>query len=267
MASDPERVKRMQFAASFCLFDNKLRSSGNSSIIWGLLNALIGVVILATDDMWGMVSLLLGLGLIAAGIYERKVRDPKVIIISAGTLAVLALWNFALIALAAMGEVRLALGGRTLYWAIAQGWGAYATWKTYSTYKMLHDNCDSLTMEQVRGYVDELRKAKPDQSLDVIEFDANAGFVQGTQRYRLKPVEDLYLTARYRTQLGSMRLEEVSFVARNEVSLTPEGEKWMSKKIKATVRLGPLQLDRVSITPEMAARINPAARAIALGST
>jgi hypothetical protein len=91
--------------------------------------------------------------------------------------------------------------------------------------------------------------------------------MQGTQRYRLKPVEDLYLTARYRTQLGSMRLEEVSFVARNEISLTAEGEKWMSKKIKATVRLGPLQLDKVSITPDMAARINPAARAIALGST
>lgn len=208
-----------------------------------------------------------GIGLIAAGIYEKKVRDPKVIIISAATLGMLALWNFALIVLASMGSVRLALGGRTLYWAIAQAWGAYATWKTYSTYKMLHENCDPLTVDQVRGYVDELRKVKPDQSLDLIEFDVNDGFVQGTKRYRLKPVEDFYLTARYKSQLGSLRLEEVNFVPRNEVTVTPEGEKWMSKKIKAAVQLGPLRLTKVTITPEVAARINPAARAIALGTS
>jgi hypothetical protein len=84
---------------------------------------------------------------------------------------------------------------------------------------------------------------------------------------RLKPVEDLYLTARYKTQLGSMRLEEVCFVPRGEVLLTAEGEKWMSKKIKAAVQLGPLRLDKVTITPEMACRINPAARAVSLGKS
>jgi hypothetical protein len=256
----------MQFAASFCLFDNKLSSSGTSSIVWGVLNVLIGGLILAGDDRWGWVSLLLGLALITAGIYEKRVRDPKVIIISAGTLAMLAIWNFGLIGLSAMGQVQLALGGRTLYWAIAQAWGAYTTWKTYATYKMLHENCDPLTLEQVRGYLNELQKVKPDQSLDLIEFDANAGFVQGTQRYRLKPIEDIYLTARYKTALGSTRLEEVSFVPRSEVSLTAEGEKWMSKKIKAAVRLGPLHLDKVSITPEMAGRINPSVRAATLGA-
>src|SRR5579859_3445721 len=160
MATDPARLERMRFAASYCLFDNQLRSSGTSSIVWGVLNAIVGGLILAANDSWGAVSLLLGIGLIAAGIYEKKVRDPKVIVISAATLAALALWNFALIALAAMGQVQLALGGRTLYWAIAQAWGAYATWKTYSTYKMLHEKCDPLTVEQVRGYVEELRKTK-----------------------------------------------------------------------------------------------------------
>jgi hypothetical protein len=57
------------------------------------------------------------------------------------------------------------------------------------------------------------------------------------------------------------------FIPRNEVSLTQEGEKWMSKKMKATVQLGSLKLEKVSISPETAARINPTARAIALGST
>jgi hypothetical protein len=72
---------------------------------------------------------------------------------------------------------------------------------------------------------------------------------------------------RYKSQLGSLQLEEVGFVPRSEVTLTLEGEKWMSKKIKASVQLGPLKLDKVSITPDMALRINPAARLIALGTT
>ena len=119
----------------------------------------------------------------------------------------------------------------------------------------------------MRGYVDELRKTKAEQSVDLVEFEASAGFVEGRKRYRLKPVEDLYLVARYKAQLGSLQLEELIFVPRSEVTLSPAGEKWMSKKINASVSLGPVTLEKVSITPEMAMRINPAARAIALGSS
>jgi hypothetical protein len=91
--------------------------------------------------------------------------------------------------------------------------------------------------------------------------------VQGTKRYRLKPVEDLYLAVRYKAQLGSLLLEEVNFVPRSQVTLTAEGEKWMSKKLKASVQLGPLKLDKVTITPDMAARMDPTARAISVGHT
>ena len=254
-------------AGSFCLFDKKLRSSGDSSIVWGALNLLIGAAALAGHNVWGAVSLLLGLALVVAGVYERKVRDPKVIIISAATLAGLALWDLMLVGLAAMGKVHLALGGRTLFWAIAQAYGAYATWRTYSTYKMLQEKSDPLTVGQVREYIDELKKAKPEQSVDLVQFDVNSGFVQGTKQYRLKPVEDLYLAARYKPQFGSLQLEEIGFVPRNEVMLTLGQEKWMSKKIKATIQLGPLRLDRVTITPEMASRISPGARLMSFGTT
>lgn len=260
MASDSERLDRLALAGAFCLFDKKLRSSGNSSVVWGLLNALIGASIIARGDAWGVISLLLGLALIAAGLYERRVRDPKVVIVSAATLGGLALWNFAMIGLAAMGSMRLSLGGRTLFWAIAQAAGAYATWKTYSTYKLLREKSDPITVEQVRGYVDELKKAKPEQTLDLLEFEVNAGFIEGRKRYRMKPFDDLYLVVQYKAQFSSLQLEGIDFVPRDQVTLTPEGEKWMSKKIKATVQLGSLRLEKVNISPEMAVRINPAAR-------
>jgi hypothetical protein len=264
MAGDPERLERLGLASSFCLFDKKLRSTGNASIVWGLINVLLGTAIVAANNRWGAVSLLLGLALIAAGVYERTVRDPKVIIISAAMLGGLALWNFALVALVAVSRAQTSASGRILFWAIAQAWGSYATWKTYSTYKMLREKSDPLTVQQVQAYMDDLKKAKPKQSVDLVEFDVNS-FLQGTKRYRLKPVEDLYLAARYKAQLGSLQLEELNFVPRREVTLTLGGEKWMSKKIRATVQLGPFKLEKVSITPEMAARINPAAQAMVLG--
>ena len=256
---DQDRVKRLQIAGQFCMFDKKLRSSGNSSMVWGVLNLLIGGLGFLSNNHWGVVSLVLGAALVAVGAYERKVRDPKVIIVSAGTLAGLAVWNFALIALAASGKGELALGGRTLYWAIAQAIGAFSTWKTYSTYKMLQAEADPGTAEQVRAYIDELKRAKPSERLDLIEFEVNAGFVQGTKRFRLMPVEDLYMAARYKSQLGSLTLEEVLFVPRHEFTFTTQGERWMSKKLRGSVRLGALQLDKVTIQPDMAMRITSGA--------
>jgi len=266
MAADPQRLEQLNVAGAFCLFDNKLRSSGKGSIIWGALNLLIGGVLVARNEDLGFVTVVLGLALIIAGIYERRVRDPKVIIVSAVTLAVLAIWNFTLIGLAAMGRVELALGGRTLFWAIAQTFGAYATWKTYSTYKMLLEKADPLTLQQVREYIEELNRAKAEH-LDLIQFEVNAGFTEGTKRYRLKPMENLYLVARYKSQLGSLKLEDVSFAPRSDVTVIVEGEKWMSKKMKATVQLGSQKLDKVSITPDMVSRINPATNLASFSST
>ena len=266
MAADPQRLEQLNVAGAFCLFDNKLRSSGKGSIIWGALNLLIGGVLVARNEDLGFVSVVLGLALIIAGIYERRVRDPKVIIVSAVTLAVLAIWNFTLIGLAAMGRVELALGGRTLFWAIAQTFGAYATWKTYSTYKMLLEKADPLTLQQVREYIEELNRAKAEH-LDLIQFEVNAGFAEGTKRYRLKPMENLYLVARYKSQLGSLKLEDVSFAPRSDVTVIVEGEKWMSKKMKATVQLGSQKLDKVSIIPDMVSRINPATNLASFSST
>ena len=53
---------------------------------------------------------------------------------------------------------------RTLYWGIAQA-GSYTTWQTYHTYKMLRETSDPATVEQVRGYIDELKKMRADESL------------------------------------------------------------------------------------------------------
>jgi hypothetical protein len=59
----------------------------------------------------------------------------------------------------------------------------------------------------------------------------------------------------------------VSFAPRSDVTVIVEGEKWMSKKMKATVQLGSQKLDKVSITPDMVSRINPATNLASFSST
>jgi hypothetical protein len=249
------------------MFDKKLRSSGNGSIAWGLLNVAIGGVLVSGHHLSGLVSLSFGAALVIEGFYERKVRDPKVIIVSTATLAALSLLHFSSIVLAAVNKTSLAFGGRSIYWAIAEAAGAYNTWKTYAVYQKLRDESDPAVVQEISSNLDELKKAKPDQSLDLIQFDVNSGFGSATKRYRLKPMEDLYLIADYKMQFSSMILDGITFVPRNEVSLVSEGDKWMSKKIKASVQLGPLKLEKVTITPDMAARIDPAAGVMAYGVT
>ena len=80
---------------------------------------------------------------------------------------------------------------------------------------MLHEKSDPLMVGQIRGYIDELKKVKPDQSIDLIEFEANAGFLEASRRYRLKPIDDLYFLVKYKSELGSLSLEEVDFVPRD----------------------------------------------------
>ena len=77
MATDPQRVERLSVAGAFCLFDKKLRSSGNGSIVWGLLNLLIGALLVAANDKWGAVSLLLGLALVRGGYSTREKCAPE----------------------------------------------------------------------------------------------------------------------------------------------------------------------------------------------
>jgi hypothetical protein len=217
----------------------------------------MGGIVLALHHSWlGAVLVLFGFALIVEGIYQRSAGDPEVIRVSAATLAAMALWNFGL----------LGFGGgvEALLWAIAQCVGAYTTWADYSTYKTLREQSDSVTVEEVRGYVNELRQAKPDQTIDLIEFDVHPSLAgrlaECTARYRLKPFEDLYLMTRYKVQVGPLELEEISFVPRAQVTVASEGEKGMSHKIKTSVQLGQTKLENVAITPEMVKRLRPAAR-------
>jgi hypothetical protein len=136
MTTDPQRIKRLEVASAFCLFDKKLRSSGNGSIVWGVLNLAIGGALLTANDRWGTVSVVLGLALVAAGIYERTVRDPKVIIFGTDSRTSSELRFDRPYA---MGKVVPALEGE-LFLGDRASLGRRGHLETYSVYKALAKN-------------------------------------------------------------------------------------------------------------------------------
>jgi len=136
-ANSPERRKRLQIAGAFCVFDKKLRSRGTSSILWG------------------------------------TVRDPKVILISAGTLAVLALWNLALIVLAAIGKTGLALWKQNSLLGNCPGRSSARYVEDLQPVQSSARRVGPLTVEQVRDTWKSSKKAKPKGSVHMIEFDVN----------------------------------------------------------------------------------------------
>ena len=50
------------------------------------------------------------------------------------------------------------------------------------------------------------------------------------------------------------------------MTLIPVSGDWSDKKIRASIQLGPRKVKSVTITPDMALRINPSARANVVGT-
>ena len=124
-----------------CTYDRQLNSSGKGTIGWGVFSFAIGLFI-TLNGGWGWINLGFGLLLIATGIYEMKVREPKVIRVSAAVLGLLAVWNIAAIVLSAYFHTRFI--GHGLWIGIAQIFGATSTWKQYDAYAKLRQAADLL---------------------------------------------------------------------------------------------------------------------------
>lgn len=242
-------------AAEFTTFDKSLTSSGRISIFWGAINLVLAAILLAAGNMFGVVDAALGTLLVASGMYEMKVRDPRVIKISALTLGLLAAWNLGGIALTFATNSRLVFGAHSLWWGIAQAFGAVSTWKSYSAYEALKREADEYLCSRIRESADHLRTCSPKQTVDVIEFKLPAKFGDNETWIRMMPFEDAVLIGEYTSSLNRLKLKGLGCTSADQIQAEAMGEKWMSKKLKAKVRLGERVIEKVEIGPEMLSRL------------
>lgn len=248
------RLLALNRAAEFVTFDRNLTASGRSSIFWGAINLIFAAVLLAAGNMFGLVDAALGTLLVVSGIYEMRVRDPRVVKISALTLGLLALWNFAGLALAVATHSKIVFGFHSIWWGIAQGAGAVNTWKAYSQYESLRRDLDEYLCTRLRESAEHLRTS-PKQTVDVVEFTVASSFAQPEKYIRLMPFEDAVLVGEFTSTFN--RLKPIGFGCTSADSIEAErtGDKWMSKKVKVKIRLGERTIEKAEIDPEMLSRL------------
>ena len=250
---DQQRLERMNLSLAVCLFDSSLKSSGKSGIIWGAINLLIGGVQISSGNGYGYVVCGLGLFLVVTGMYEMKVREAWVVKLSAITLGILAIWNVGGVALAMFSDIRLVLGGKALIWGIFQAIGAYNTWQTYAVYKTLLEHSDAMTLEEVKRILKEAEKIKPKENSEIIVFQVSPT-LGDKHIWRLVPVEDVLLSLQYKKELRES-LESAAFLEPDQIKIDTQGEKFLSKNLKAKLTIAETVIEDVTIEPEMLARM------------
>ena len=245
------RIEKLNVAASLHQFDKALNRSAWSSLGWGAFSVLIGAFLFSRNSRFGWVNLAAGGLLIVAGLYEKSVREPKVIKVSAATLGLLGLWNLAGFVLAMMAHSRVA--GHPLI-AVVQLIGAWNTYASYSTYAALLAASDPAANMEFKAMLDQLQTADPATAPDMVEFTSHK-FGKNDVRWRARRVDDVLLFRGNEVVLGRNNSKvECFFVPRQQVKLDITGEKLLGRGQKATVTAGNVQF-KTTIASAMAQKL------------
>ena len=262
MRTSDERFRKLQTAASLMNFEYGLKASGKTSIYWGIFTLFFGVLGLSSpfvgmvasikaNILIGAVNFLLGAFLIAAGIYQRRSRRPRVFRISAVTLGLLAAWNLGGFILSLLFDVTV---GHPLVAGLAHSYGAYKAWRSYGEYVVLLKSTDPAALEETRNRTRELAVGDP----NAIKF--RRMMTRHDPYWRLKFVDDLVFLVRMgaifaRESSKWLKVREVLWLRRDQLKVESSDDRWSTKDLYATIHLGDGRKEAVRIHPDMLLRL------------
>lgn len=245
------RIDKLNVAAALHEFDRALNRGAWESLGWGAFSVGIGVILLyTTAHLVGWVNLAFGFLLIAEGLYEKRVREPKVIMVSASTLGLLGLWNLYGFVMAMVSNARY-VGHPWV--AIVQLVGAWRTYSSYSKYAALVAASDPATNMEFASILDQVQTSDPASTPDMVEFTASK-FGKNDMRWRARRMHDgdLIFFLGNEVVLGRKKSKPTCFfVQRQQVRFEITGEKMFGRKQKAAITAGDQQW-KATIAPEMA---------------
>ena len=232
-----------------CTFDRQLNSGGKGSIGWGVFTLAIGLFITGRGG-WGWINIGFGLLLIATGIYEMKVREPKVIRVSAAVLGLLAVWNIGIVLLSFYFHTPAI--GHGLWFGIMQALGAAATWKQYDVYVKLRETADPLAVSQVQQYLNEIRSGAE----SVVQFKAKP-LLGAEQRWSVRFIDDLAFMVHANPGIFGTKgsIKEALWIPKNQLRVQNEGDRWIGSDAKATVFIAQAKIEKAIFARDMLQRM------------
>ena len=248
--SATSRLDRLNIAAALLDFDQSLKRSAWGSLGWGIFSLAAGIW-LVLNNRFGWINVAFGLLLMLEGLYEMRVREPKVIQVAAATLGILALWNLSALLLAIAG-FRVA-GAHPLV-AFGQLLGAWMTYKSYADYAALLAESDPGMNEELKMLIHQLKNADPANDPDVVEF-ISSRFSDSEIRWRVRSMPGSLFFMGNEMFFGRRRSKATClFVPPADVKIEITGEKTFGNKQKAVVTAAGLRLKAI-FTPEMAQKL------------
>lgn len=195
---------------------------------------------------------IVGLFLILEGIALFFVQR-KVIAMLIETLTLLALGVYDL-TIFAIGLHSGEFGGRALVFGLAITLGAIADYSGYQTYKRASAAADPRLIESVQREIEDLIKAKPQESPDIVEMKIERRLKQ-LESWRIGFRDGHVLSVHFSRDSFRWHAHGAFFLPRKEVKVEFPVENRLEKHPKANVRLGEVHLEKASLDPSMYERL------------
>jgi len=248
--SATSRLHKLDIAAALFGFDKLLRRSAWGSLGWGIFSLAIGIW-LVLDNRFGWINIAFGLLLMAEGVYEMRVREPKVIQVAAATLGILGLLNLSALLLAIAG---FRVAGANPVVGFGQLIGAWMAYKSYADYAALLAQSDPEMNEEFKMLMHQLKNADPANDPDVVEF-ISSRFSDSEIRWRVRSMPGFLFFMGNEMFFGRKQSQATCFfLPPAEVKIEIIGEKMFGDKQKAVVTAAGLRLKAI-FTPEMAQKL------------
>ena len=211
----------LQKAANYVMLRNRLRPSGISAIIFGLLAILLGGPGAATSTP-DLILAILGLFLFIRGIWALAAPSPMGMLMTAIGIGAVGLWNISLI-------LEKKSGGAPVFWVvlgILQLRWAFQYYKQYQAFTALRpESPDLQSMGQIGGLLKEINFVNGAAAADIIEWRMNGAAWKG----KLMDEGGLFMMNKGRAVLA---------VARENVDFTMGQVTEPGKPASVSVRLG-----------------------------
>jgi hypothetical protein len=210
---DAEQLQRI---ADFHQERARLRILARGSMIWGGINTLIGGVALANHPI-NIILVLIGLFLLAEGIWFSIKPSAFGILVDALALMVVGFWNLFIVALELLAGVE-----PRVYWAILGivfiGIALYRMMTFPRLYQLFQEPIIDEDLQHMDDLIRYLTKTKPKEAGDIIAFQTSGFMGQRQWRALLATHYALFLDIVGKKALVANR-DEVTIEERGKVLL------------------------------------------------
>jgi hypothetical protein len=223
----PDNVEELHLIAEYHTACRTLRHMGWGGVVFGIINIALGITFTLTMHPINLILVLIGLFVLAAGIWCLALPGAEGAICNGIALILVGLWNLFVtvlnIAAGANPQVWWAIFGIILIAAGVQCFQKYARFS-----EALRHGVSREEMTMMDRLVKSILKANAKEDDDIILFQVRAFFGQKNWRGQLGQRVAFFV---------EQMTKEVLVADKDDMRVKPHGKVFLGKSLKASVRI------------------------------